>query len=74
MVGLIIGKQGANKKALSEKYGAKIFVEDGTDTAIIHLSGKDTTVLAQLQQEMTLLEKTYDVPDSKIPYLVGPKF
>lgn len=45
LVGLIIGKQGATKKAIQEKYGVKIFVEDGEVNATIHLSGKETSIL-----------------------------
>jgi len=49
-VGLIIGKQGVNKKAIEEKYGIKVYVEnstaeEGSNEAIIHLSGKDISVL-----------------------------
>lgn len=50
LVGLIIGKQGVNKKAIEEKYGIKVYVEnstaeEGSNEAIIHLSGKDISVL-----------------------------
>lgn len=46
LVGLIIGKQGVNKKAIQDKYpGVKIYVEDGDVDAIIHLSGKDIAIL-----------------------------
>ena len=45
----MIGKQGVNKKAIEEKYGIKVYVEDSGDQdsneAIIHLSGKEVSVL-----------------------------
>jgi predicted PilT family ATPase len=65
LVGLIIGKQGANKKAIQDKYGIKIYVENSTkeegesNEAIIHLSGKDITVLEKVQNEIELHEKIY---------------
>ena len=76
LVGLIIGKQGVNKKAIQEKYGIKIYAEDSADgsDAIIHLSGKDISILQTVQMEIELQEKNYSVPDNMVGYLVGPKF
>ena len=74
LVGLIIGKQGINKRAIQDKHGVKIFVEDGEVNATIHLSGKDILVLEQIRQEMELFERLYEVPDSKVSYFVGPKY
>lgn len=51
LIGLIIGKQGVNKKAIQDKYGVKVYVEDVPDQnldAIIHLSGKNVSLLQQI--------------------------
>jgi len=51
-------------------------VEDSTaeGNAIIHLSGKDVSILQKVQDEIELQEKLYSVADNMVSYLVGPKF
>jgi hypothetical protein len=41
---------------IQDKYGVKMYVEDGEEAAIIHLSGKEIRILETVREEIEIKE------------------